>query len=151
RFAALARELVYAAVGATLGLLPRRAHEPVVLEPAQRAVEPAGVVARESERPQLLEQVVAMRGPFAQQQKQAGPDEVLRERGGRLSGHASPRSAPPGSEQLPRATRDTSSPRRTRRDLASSCPRTRPRTCACRCPHRAWSARSPRPHAGGSR
>jgi len=48
---------------------------------------------------------------LAKQQEQARPEKVPRQR--RLSGHAV--SVPPGSAPLRRATRGTSSPRRTRR------------------------------------
>jgi hypothetical protein len=74
---ALAGQLVHAPVRATRGLLPHRRDEPVGLQRAQRAVQAAGVVAVEAERAQALEQVIAVRGLLAQQQQQAGSQEVL--------------------------------------------------------------------------
>jgi len=54
-------------------------HELVGFQRAQGAVQPARIVAAEPKRPQLLEQLIAVRGTLAQQQQQAGAQEVLRQ------------------------------------------------------------------------
>jgi len=51
-------------------------HEPVALERAKRAVQPTRIVALEPERAQALEQVIAVRRLLAQEQQDAGPQEV---------------------------------------------------------------------------
>src|SRR4051794_35683921 len=76
--AALAGDLVRAAVRAGLRRLPSRPHETLVLESAQRSVQPARVRAAEPERLQSLEQVIAVRGVLAQQEEDRRAQEVLR-------------------------------------------------------------------------
>jgi hypothetical protein len=56
-------------------------NESFALQLAQRAVETARVGALEAERAQPVEQLVAVRRLLAQEQKQAGAQEVLGQRG----------------------------------------------------------------------
>src|SRR5215210_9319739 len=76
--------------------LPGRTKETVSLQGSQRAVEPAWVVATETERFETLEQVVSMRGLLEQKQQQARAEKVPGQCG--ISGRAGP--APRGSAPL---------------------------------------------------
>src|SRR5262249_62084964 len=97
-------DFVHAALRPRLGAGPGGANKAVFLEAAESPVKPPWIPAREAERGQPLEQVVAVGRPLAPQQEKARSEEVAREaRRRRLSGHG---PSPPGTAPPPPARTD---------------------------------------------
>ena len=71
-------DVVGAAGGPDVGGAPLGADQPVLLQPPQRAVDPARVALAVVQGAQAAGELVAVVGPFGEQQQQAGLEEVAR-------------------------------------------------------------------------
>jgi hypothetical protein len=71
-------DVVRAAGGPDVGGAPLGADQPALLHPPQRAIDPARVAFAVVHRAHAAGELVAVVGPFGEQQQQAGLEEVAR-------------------------------------------------------------------------